>query len=120
MRFPPLRVRVRHIHVNGAIERSEPRLVRFCVEPNPRRKIIGPWQSRRIYGEMSEAALFVNEIQVRMIVRDNPSDVRHDGRKERPDITLSDDRLGHLQQCSPVIALGLQLALMRHRLLLLA
>ena len=64
--------------------------------------------------------MFVDEIQVRVIVRDDPPDVRHDGRTQRGDVTLGDDRVGHLEQRSPVIALGLQLALTRHRLLLMA
>ena len=35
------------------------------------------------------------------------------------EVALGDDRVGHLQQRSPVIALGLELALTRHRLLLM-
>ena len=67
-----------------------------------------------------EPALFVDEKQVRMIVRDDPPDIRHDGRTQCGDVTLCDDRVGHREQRSPVIALGLQLALTRHGLLLMA
>ena len=87
-RFPPGRVRVRDVHVHGAIEGSEPRLVWFPVEPDLRRQLVGPRRSGRIDHERSELALFVDEIQVRVIVRDDPPDVRHDGRTQRGDVTL--------------------------------
>ena len=103
-RFPPRGIRVLDVDVDGAVEGREPRPVRFRVEPDLRRELVGPGQRGWIDHERSEPALFVDKIQVRVIVRHEATDVRQNGRTERRDVALRDHRVGHLEQRSPVIA----------------
>jgi hypothetical protein len=73
------------------------------------RQVFGPWQRTRIDHERPEVALLVEEIQVGVIVRDEPADVRCDSRAQRREVTLTDEGVRDLDQRSPVIALRLEL-----------
>ena len=74
-----------------------------------RRQVFGPGQRGWIEHERPQAALLVEEIEVRVIVRDEPPDVRCDGRPECGEVTLGHDGVADLDQRSPVIALRLDI-----------
>ena len=65
-------------------------------------------------------ALLVDEIQVRVVVRDDPANVRRDGGAQLAEVTLGDDRVGDVEQRSPVVALHVKPSLARGGRLLMA
>ena len=110
-RFPAGRVRVFDVHVDGAIERGKPRFVRFRVKTDQRRQVFRPCQGCRIDHKRPQAPLLVDEIQVRVVVRDDPPDVQGDDRAQRGDVALGDDGVGHFEQRSPALVLHVKRSL---------
>jgi len=106
--FPSCRVGVFNINIYRAIERSDSRFVWFGLGINQRRQTFGPGQRRRIDHEWPQVALLVEEIKVRVIVRDDPADVRGDCRPEFSKVAPGHDGIGDLDQRAPVIALRLE------------
>jgi hypothetical protein len=107
-RLPAAGIRVIDIHVNGSVERSQPRCERFGVEVDGRRQLVGPRLGFRIDDERTQAPMLVQEIHVRVVVRHEPADVRCDGRSQPGQVTRGDDRVRHVDQRPPVIALRLE------------
>ena len=116
-RFPAGRVRVFDVHVDGAIE---PRFVRFRVRTDQRCQVFGPCQGRRVDHKRSQVPLLVDEMQVRVVVRDDPPDVRWRCLAQRGEVALGDDGVGHFEQRSPALALHFKRSLVCDGRLLMA
>jgi hypothetical protein len=112
--FPPCRVGVFNVDIHRAVERSQPRCEWFRVEVDRRRQLSGPWRRGRIDDERSQMPVLVDQIQVRVVMRDQPSDIRRDDRAQRRKITLGDDGVRHLEQRPPVVALHVKPAFPCH------
>ena len=103
-RFPSGRVYVRDVHVGRP---RQPGLERFGAQMNRRRQLRRPCQCRRIQNERLKPRVFVDEIEVRVVVRHEPPNVRRDGGAKVRQIALGDDRRRHVEERLPLLPLGL-------------
>jgi hypothetical protein len=99
-----------NVDIYRPIGRRDPRFVGFRVRMNLRRKLFGPGRRQRIHHERAQAALLVEQEDVRVIVGDDSPDVRCDRRPEFREVTLGHDSIRDLDQRPQVIALGLEIA----------